>query len=48
MEMITTLDERISERATPERETPAALMSERELRKRVLGLAWPVIGENFL
>src|SRR5919201_5164302 len=51
MEMITTIDERMSERATAESEIPveaAALIGERELRKRVLGLAWPVIGENFL
>jgi MATE family multidrug resistance protein len=51
MEMITAIDERLSERATSESGMPAhspALTSERELRKRVLGLAWPVIGENFL
>jgi len=51
MEMMTTLDERISERATSHRETPAEStksIAEREMRKRVLGLAWPVIGENFL
>src|SRR5215211_4136378 len=51
MEMMTTLDERISERAAAQQETPAEsmpLIGERELRKRVLGLAGPVIGENFL
>jgi len=51
MEMITAIDERMSERATSELEMPAeatALIGERELRKRVLGLAGPVIGENFL
>src|SRR5919204_2428494 len=51
MGMITTIDERLSERASSESEMPAhspAVIGERELRKRVLGLAWPVIGENFL
>src|SRR6266511_1323581 len=51
MEMITTIDERMSERAASELEMPAeatALIGKRELRKRVLGLAGPVIGENFL
>src|SRR6266542_3858164 len=51
MEMITTIDERMSERAASELEMPAeatALIGQRELRKRVLGLAGPVIGENFL
>src|SRR5512138_1004433 len=51
MEMITAIDERMSERATSELEMPAeatVLIGERELRKRVLGLAGPVIGENFL
>src|SRR5262245_48895515 len=51
MEMITTIDERMSEQATSQSEIPAhspALTGERELRKRVWGLAGPVIGENFL
>jgi len=41
----------MSERANTEPETltqPAPLVGERELRKRVWGLAGPVIGENFL
>src|SRR5215475_16208051 len=49
--MMTTIDERRSELATIEREVPARSMASidgRELRKRVLGLAGPVIGENFL
>ena len=51
MEMITTIDERMSEQATAEAIMPAratALTGERELRKRVWSLAGPVIGENFL
>src|SRR5262247_3886345 len=51
MEMITTIDERMSERATSELEMPTeatTLIGKRELRKRVLGLAGPVIGENCL
>jgi putative MATE family efflux protein len=51
MEMITTIDERLSEQATSEAAMPAhtpALTGERELRKRVWSLAGPVIGENFL
>jgi multidrug resistance protein, MATE family len=51
MEMITTIDERLSERATSEARLPAempAVTGERELRKRVWSLAGPVIGENFL
>src|ERR671937_1935642 len=51
MEMITTIDERMSERATAESEMPGeapALIGERVLRKRVWSLAGPVIGENFL
>jgi len=41
----------MSELPTTEPDTlpqPAALIGQRELRKRVLGLAGPVIGENFL
>src|SRR5215467_667655 len=51
MGMITTIDERMSERATSELEMPAeatTLIGRREIRKRVIGLAAPVIGENFL
>jgi MATE family multidrug resistance protein len=49
--MITTLEKRKSGPSTAELETPAALASSleaRELRRRVWGLAGPVIGENFL
>ena len=49
--MIATSEEGISELATTEPLTPAqpaASIAPRELRKRVLGLAGPVIGENFL
>jgi len=51
MEMMTAIDERIPELASLESDRPAqpkVLIGERELRKRVLGLAGPVIGENFL
>src|ERR671933_461339 len=51
MEMITTIDEPMSEQAISEAAMPAhspALTGERELRKRVWSLAGPVIGENFL
>jgi multidrug resistance protein, MATE family len=51
MEMITTIDERMSEQASSESAMSAhspVLTGERELRKRVWGLAGPVIGENFL
>ena len=51
MEMMTAIDERIPELANLESDRPAqptVLIGERELRKRVLGLAGPVIGENFL
>jgi putative MATE family efflux protein len=44
--MMTTIDERIAER--PNTELGAPRSGEREIRKRVLGLAWPMIGENFL
>src|ERR1051325_2546463 len=50
-EMIATTDERISKLPTIESEEPAALATSigaRELRRRVWGLAGPVIGENFL
>src|SRR5436190_8578052 len=49
--MIARTEERISKLPTTKPEAPAALASSagtRELRKRVLGLAGPVIGENFL
>src|SRR5215211_1235965 len=49
--MIVATEERVSELANIEPETPAEaapLISEREVRTRVFGLAWPVIGENFL
>jgi multidrug resistance protein, MATE family len=49
--MIATTDERISKLPITEPEAPAALVSSleaRELRRRVWGLAGPVIGENFL
>ena len=49
--MMATTEERMSELPTTEPDTlpqPAALIGQRELRKRVLGLAGPVIGENFL
>jgi multidrug resistance protein, MATE family len=49
--MIATTDERISKLHTPERQASAALaasLEARELRRRVWGLAGPVIGENFL
>src|SRR5262245_38648692 len=48
--MMTTIDERGSELATFEREMPARSTQSiegRELRKRVLGLAGAVIGEEF-
>src|SRR6266496_2516623 len=51
MEMMTAIDERIAELANLESDRPAqptVLIGKRELRKRVLGLAGPVIGENFL
>src|SRR6266498_1995309 len=51
MEMIATTEERMSELPTPEPEAPAQpvpFIGTREVRKRVLGLAGPVIGENFL
>jgi putative MATE family efflux protein len=44
-------EEQMAELPTTESEAPvqpAPVVGERELRKRVLGLAWPVIGENFL
>src|SRR5215216_3815969 len=49
--MIATSEERMSELVTPEPQAPAqpvAVSAEREIRKRVFGLAGPVIGENFL
>src|SRR5207249_5875124 len=49
--MIVTREERISRLPTPEPQTSAALASSleaHELRRRVWGLAGPVIGENFL
>src|SRR5215216_2915128 len=51
MEMMTAIDERSPELANLKSDRPAqptVLIGERELRKRVLGLAGPVIGENFL
>jgi multidrug resistance protein, MATE family len=51
MEMMTAIDERIPDFSNHETDRPAqptVLIGERELRKRVLGLAGPVIGENFL
>src|SRR3712207_6279437 len=45
--MIATNEELTSERAMDDIEVPPTV-GERELRKRVFGLAWPVIGENFL
>src|SRR5829696_5535819 len=51
MEMTTTIDERISElgnRDLGRQNRPAAAGAEQGLRKRVWGLAGPVIGENFL
>src|SRR3982751_2647532 len=49
--MIATTQKRLSKLFTPERKVSAALASSlqaRELRRRVWGLAGPVIGENFL
>src|SRR5512143_2839484 len=47
--MMTTIDERIAEQPIAGRESSqASFFGERELHKRVLGLAWPVIGENIL
>src|SRR5207249_11141448 len=49
--MIVTREERISRLPTPEPQTSAALASSleaHELRRRVWGLAGPIIGENFL
>jgi putative MATE family efflux protein len=49
MEMISAIDERRPETAHLERPAHStASAGERELRKRVIGLAGPVIGENFL
>src|SRR5215510_4674955 len=51
MEMMTAIDERIPEFSNHESDRqaqPPVLIGERELRKRVMGLAGPVIGENFL
>ena len=49
--MLASRKERIAQIPTPMSQTPAALVASaeaRELRRRVWGLAGPVIGENFL
>src|SRR5262245_11445459 len=49
--MLATREERVSKLTTPEPQAsaaPAASREARELRRRVWGLAGPVIGENFL
>jgi MATE family multidrug resistance protein len=49
--MLASRKERIAQLPTPMSQTPAALVASREareLRRRVWGLAGPVIGENFL
>src|SRR5262245_7887390 len=51
MEMMTALDERTPEFTNRDPNRPAgptALIGKHDLRRRVLGLAGPVIGENFL
>src|SRR5690242_5311750 len=51
MELMTALDERVPEFANRDSNRPAeptALIGKDDLRRRVLGLAAPMIGENFL